>query len=171
MHLTKLTCRHSKLHLIAFLCRRHFDLGNRFCGRVVHHVQSIGLHVEVRQGEERDEYGSTLLTCVWVIDRLNAAINGRPVIMHERDFRKDLQACFDQQSPCLRLLIKVTALLDLVIGLYRPSTDTTVNVVENRLPAFESLVMESGADNLGASFVCESIFSIQSDQFFSFRHP
>jgi len=51
---------------------------------------------------------------------MNAAFNGRPVLMHERDLRKDLTCCFEEQEPCFRVFLKVIELLDKVIDLYRP---------------------------------------------------
>ena len=84
------------------------DISSQLCGRAVQHVQSLGLHLKGQQEEHRDRCNTTLLCCIWAIDRMNAAFNGRPVLMHERDLRKDLELCFEQQDPCFRVFLKVS---------------------------------------------------------------
>src|SRR6266487_6943655 len=76
------------------------DMSSQLCARAVHHVHSTGLHVRGEQEIQKDPYGATLLSCIWAVDRLNAAMNGRPVLMHDQDFGKDLDQCFQQQKPC-----------------------------------------------------------------------
>jgi hypothetical protein len=84
------------------------DISSQLCGRAVQHVQSLGLHLKGQHEEHRDRLNTTLLCCIWAIDRMNAAFNGRPVLMHERDLRKDLDLCFEQQDPCFRIFLKVS---------------------------------------------------------------
>ncbi len=84
------------------------DISSQLCGRAVQHVQSLGLHLKGQTDEHRDRCNTALLCCIWAIDRMNAAFNGRPVLMHERDLRKDLELCFEQQDPCFRIFLKVS---------------------------------------------------------------
>jgi hypothetical protein len=83
---------------------------------------------------------------------MNAAFNGRPVQMHERDIRKDLDHCFKQQEPCFRLFLEVIMLLDKVIDLYRPlaspGAPTTLNW---DFPSFEEVVLKCGGSQIGTS--------------------
>jgi hypothetical protein len=85
------------------------DISSQLCGRAVQHVQSLGLHLKGQHEEHIDRCNTTLLCCIWAIDRMNAAFNGRPVLMHERDLRKDLELCFAQQEPCFRIFLKVSS--------------------------------------------------------------
>ncbi|KFY82221.1 hypothetical protein V500_10714 [Pseudogymnoascus sp. VKM F-4518 (FW-2643)] len=126
------------------------DLSSQLCSLAVHHVHSIGLHVRGEEEILRDQYATTLLICIWAVDRMNAAMNGRPVQMHERDLSTDLQQCFEQQKPCFRLFIEVVNLLDKVIGLYRPSAgpDPFLDVP---YPSFEDLVVRCGGLGIGTS--------------------
>jgi hypothetical protein len=137
------------------------DLSSQLCGRAVHHVQSLGLHVKGQQEEHRDR-STTLLCCIWAIDRMNAAFNGRPVLMHERDLRKDLEQCFEQQEPCFRLFLQVIDLLDKVIELYRP---LPASGDQSRLnwdfPAFEDVVLRCGASTVGTSALGKLELSLQ----------
>ncbi|KAK0118980.1 hypothetical protein ONS95_007847 [Cadophora gregata] len=127
------------------------DLSSQFCMRAVHQVQSLGLHVK-GQEEHADQGNTTLLCCIWAMDRMNAAFNGRPVSMHERDLRKDLDQCFQHQQPSFRLFLEVITLLDKVIELYRPvavSGDTPV--LSWDFPAFEDMVLKCGSSHIGTT--------------------
>ncbi len=128
------------------------DISSQLCGRAVHHVQSLGLHLKRQQEYHRDLCSTTLLCCVWAIDRMNAAFHGRPVVMHERDLSQDLESCFKQQSPCFRLFLRVIQLLDKVIDLYRPLLNSGEQPVLNLdFPAFEDVVLRCGASAVGTS--------------------
>ena len=71
---------------------------------------------------------------------MTAAFNGKPVLMHERDFGINILEGFEQQEPCFRLLLQVTMLLDKVIELYRPSSNIIYSELEVEFPAFEEMV-------------------------------
>ena len=132
-------------------CPESGDVSSQFCGRAIHHVQSIGLHLKGQQEEYQDQYSTTLLSCVWAIDRLNAAFNGRPVLMHERDLRKDLDQCFEQQKPCFRLFLQIVLLLDKVIGLYRPSEQSQSPVLIEEFPSFEEVASKCDVSQINTS--------------------
>ncbi len=115
-------------------------------------MQSLGLHIKGQQAEHRDPHSTTLLCCVWAADRMNAAFNGRPVMMHERDLRKDLQHCFELQEPCFSLFLAVLPLLDKVIELYRPlSNFGDAPSLTGEFPAFEDVVLQCGGSRIGTS--------------------
>ena len=59
------------------------DMSPQLCGRAVHHVQTLGLHLKRQQEDEMGSYNTTLLCCIYSIDRMNAAFHGRPTLMHE----------------------------------------------------------------------------------------
>lgn len=127
------------------------DISSQLCGRAVHYVQTLGLHLKGQQQEEdMDRKVTTLLSCVWATDRMNAAINGRPVQMHERDIGRDLELCFGQQEPCFRVFLEVVKLLDKVIDLYRPTpTPSVAAELACDFPAFEDVVMQCSGSHIG----------------------
>lgn len=132
------------------------DISSQLCGRAVQHVQSLGLHVKGQQEEHRDRCSTTLLCCIWAIDRMNAAFNGCPVLMHERDSRKDLEQCFEQQDPCFRVFLKVIELLDKVIDLYRPlPTSGDQPGLNWDFPAFEDVVISCSGSQVSTSALGE----------------
>lgn len=123
------------------------DLASQFSGKAAHYLQGMGLHLEGQQ----EDTSTKLLCCVYALDRMNAAFHGRPVLMHERDVRKDLHQCFNQQEPAFRLFLQVTVLLDNVIEIYRPTNQSGHGGMDVHFPAFEELVSDCGAAQIGTS--------------------
>jgi Fungal specific transcription factor domain len=118
-------------------------------GKMIQLVYTLGLHVQSQH--DKEEYEVTSLCCAWAIDRLNAAIHGRPVLMHERDMDRDLNKCIHSQSPAFRLLLLVISQLDQVIDLYRPNSKSAET--EFNCPAFEDLIVSAQCVNLPAGFL------------------
>jgi hypothetical protein len=118
--------------------------------RAVSYVHTTGLHLDTQKNRKDHEFVTRLFCCVWVLDRLNAAFHGRPVLMHERDYGRDIEQCIKSQDPTFQLLLKVVMLLDKVIALYRPSADENRRSWETDFPSFEDLLGTSGPIRAGA---------------------
>ncbi|KAF7874346.1 hypothetical protein EAF04_003018 [Stromatinia cepivora] len=123
------------------------DLASQFSGKATHYLEGMGLHLEGQQ----EDASAKLLCCVYALDRMNAAFHGRPVLLHERDMRKDLHQCFNQQEPSFRLFLRVILLLDNVIEIYRPPNQSKHGGMDIQFSAFEELVSECGAAQIGTS--------------------
>ena len=119
------------------------DVSSMLCARAVQHVQSLGFHVYKKSPDQAGHYESTMLCCVWAIDRLNAAFHGRPVLMHERDFGIDLAVYIDSQMLCTRLFLHVISWLDKVIDMYRPNAELRSSDLEIPFDSFEDLLVQS----------------------------
>ncbi|RAL61029.1 hypothetical protein DID88_010125 [Monilinia fructigena] len=131
------------------------DLASQFSGKAAHYLQGMGLHLEGQQ----EDASTKLLCCVYALDRMNAAFHGRPILMHERDLRKDLHQCFKRQEPAFRLLLQVILLLDNVIEMYRPLNQSEHGGMDVDFPSFEELVLECEASQVGtASLATIEIF-------------
>ncbi|KAF8866447.1 hypothetical protein BDZ45DRAFT_578322 [Acephala macrosclerotiorum] len=126
------------------------DFTSQFCTRAVHHAQSIGMHLK----EDQDRSSSTLFCCVWAIDKLNAALYGRAVQMHERDLSVDLPSYFDAQEPSFRLFLHVIALLEKVIDIYRPASSENP-VLTWDFPSFEDVALRCGVSQISTSALGE----------------
>jgi hypothetical protein len=112
-------------------------------GRAVQHLHSLGLHLRMEEDDTPWEHAGTLFCCIWLLDRLSAASQGRPVLMHERDISRSMQQCFEAQDPSFRL---VGLLLDEVVTLYRP--DCTDTRFAHDFVLFEDLAVECQATQL-----------------------
>lgn len=120
------------------------NLAAELTARAISHAQTIGLHLDVPTTRKNHEYLARLFCCVWALDKLNAAFQGRPTMLHEHDFGRDLKKTMTMQEGCFRLLLKVTTFLDSIIALYRPMRfDLGTSAIE--LPSFEELIHECDA--------------------------
>lgn len=124
------------------------ELSSHFCSQAVHHSQTLGLHMgwprsQVCTGGEKSR---RIFWCVWVLDRLNAATNGRPILIHKQDMDKRVTESFHLQAPSFKLMIRITQFLDETISLYRPQVQFPII---GHTQTFEELVEVTGALNIG----------------------
>ena len=129
------------------------EMSSQYCAKAVHHMHGMGMHIEPQDIPSWGDYGTTLLCCVWALDRMNSAINGRPLLIHERDNRQDFDRCIQRQEPCFRLFLEVILLLDKVIGLYRPSIKPDPGALDGIYPVFEDLVERTEFSQIGTSSI------------------
>ncbi|KUI66077.1 Cutinase transcription factor 1 alpha [Cytospora mali] len=125
------------------------DLPSLIFSQAVHYAQSLGIHLVGYSDPEKDSRSKDaegLFCALWALDRLNAAFNGRPCLLHEQDTDRDLDKCISaQEQPAFRLFLKVATMLDRVICIYRPRSKGNETV---ELPVFESMIMDAGAEKL-----------------------
>jgi hypothetical protein len=119
----------------------------------VHHLQVLGIHLPRADETDRSGRARVLFWSTWMLDRLNAAFNGRPTLIHERDMAdKPMFCCKDSMERstygAFHVLIQLTSLLDKTIGMYRPNNNPPSGW-EDDFPGFEQLV-EGYADVLSA---------------------
>lgn len=112
-----------------------------FTARAISHAQTMGLHLEAPAMNQHHVYLTRLFCCVWAIDKLNSAFQGRPTMLHDHDFNRDMAKTMNSQEGCFRLLLRVTSYLDLIIALYRPVSGSVSPVI----PAFEDMIHQCDA--------------------------
>lgn len=121
-------------------------LSAELAAQAVSNAQTVGLHLQNPPARNDDPaYLTRLFCCVWATDILTAAFHGRPVMIHERDLGRDVQACIREQDSCFRLFLDIVALLGRIIDLYRPAQKTSSCLVMEDLPSFECLVERAHA--------------------------
>ncbi|KAK5064240.1 hypothetical protein LTR84_000073 [Exophiala bonariae] len=123
-----------------------------YCGRAVSYVQTLQLHLDTSRFRKDHRIATRLFLCVWALDRLNAAFHGRPVLMHGRDFGRDMTMSVSQQDNGFQLFLVVIELLDKIIDLYRPSTGTQNNWVDD-FPSFEDLIIQTGSQRISGYLI------------------
>lgn len=158
------------LALMSFFTDSHegSETSSLLISRAVQYVFSLGLHIEGRESDAGEDYAETLFCCIWILDRLNAAFQGRPTLMHERDIQRSLRQSFDSQTPIFRLLLYVVELLDQVIRLYRPNNNEVGLTHDFNL--FDDLIIQAqatqsssymlGKSKLGLSTCVQKSFKI-----------
>lgn len=130
---------------IASTGRHNHEFSSQFFARAVHLSFTMGLHLP--RDSKVDERSESLFCLLWSMDRLHAAIHGRPVLMHATDLGKSAAVCSQNQAPGFKTLVYVAVLLDRVIGLYRPDA-YAVEIPDVDFPTFDEILAECGATQL-----------------------
>jgi hypothetical protein len=118
------------------------DLTSQYFVRAVHLSYTIGIHLP--QDQIRDQRVAGLFCYIWSIDRLHAAIQGRPIFMHAIDMGKHPRDCMVSQTPGFQTLVYIATLLDKTIALYRPGAMQT-EIIDLEFPTFEEIITECDA--------------------------
>ncbi|KAI9929306.1 hypothetical protein MW887_000773 [Aspergillus wentii] len=121
--------------------------------QAAHHAHTLGLHLikySPDQGEKdpAEKALVVLFWCLWKLDRWSAAINGRPLVIHDCDLGQrvgDVIAFFD--AP-FRVALSLASILGRVMGVYRPILDTPVDDNKPEIPRFEEVLNECNGWNL-----------------------
>lgn len=158
--ITDRVCHIQALAMLSFYvqptCAEEADLPAQLGGRAIHHIQTLGLHLLRYDAPNCDELNN-LFCAVWALDRINAAIYGRPCLLHERDIGADLDACIRKRPPCFRLFLFVIQWLDQVVELYRPGPSEEASGVDKvayiDLPVLEAMIVNADALKVASSLI------------------
>lgn len=137
-------------------CAEEADLPAQLGGRAIHHIQTLGLHLLRYDAPNCDDLNN-LFCAVWALDRINAAMYGRPCLIHERDIGADLESCIRKRPPCFRLFLSVIQWLDQVVELYRPGPSEEASGVDKvayiDLPVLEAMIVNADALKVSSSLI------------------
>jgi hypothetical protein len=134
------------------------EVSSYYVGQAVHHTHTLGIHLGWPDDGIPAEKSRRIFWCIWLLDRLNAAANGRPILMHQQDIGMGMLETYTQLTPPFRLLIRITQFLDTVISRYRPNSATSpIESVEEGL-TFENFVREAKAEDADSALLGESSF-------------
>ncbi|CAZ84624.1 unnamed protein product [Tuber melanosporum] len=129
----------------------------------IHHAHSAGLHLK------RDRNGSSgeteLWWCLWELDKLQAAINGRPVLVRGEDTSIDFPTR-DEGTGVFRGMVRLAELLEEVIALYRPRKEKEGEAFrwEEDFPSFEQVVGETNCGDQGLLGISRPIPPLPSSE-------
>lgn len=133
------------------------EISSYYCAQAVHISQGIGLHL----GWPSDSVGlaksQRIFWCVWILDRINAASNGRPILYHERDLDQSIKLSVHSQAPALKLLVRITEFLDETISFYRPHAEFPGQDAAKSGVTFEEMVDGAGALDIGSALLGRSL--------------
>lgn len=134
------------------------EVSAHYVSQAVHHAQTLGLHLGWPDNGARTEKSRRIFWCIWVLDRLNAAANGRPILIHRQDMDAQIVDTFAEQSPQFKLHIRIAQFLDRVISKYRPQSGVSKEQLLDEDITFEDMVRETGAVDVGSSILGEPSF-------------
>jgi hypothetical protein len=83
----------------------------------IHHAHTLGLHIRNSKAED-------LWWCLWTLDKLQAAMNGRPIFVRLEDVSiGGPSKSSEGKGAAFRVMVKLAELLEDVIALYRPRNE------------------------------------------------
>ncbi|KAL2759758.1 hypothetical protein ACRALDRAFT_1079253 [Sodiomyces alcalophilus JCM 7366] len=124
------------------------EVSAQYCAQAVQLTQMMGLHLGWPGDRGTTEKSRRVFWCVWTLDRLNAAANGRPVLIHHQDMDKRVLEAVPEQVPAFQLFIRISQFLDRVISKYRPHA--LPESQQPVTPSFDDLVCEAHAAGVAA---------------------
>ncbi|KIW35327.1 uncharacterized protein PV07_02029 [Cladophialophora immunda] len=108
--------------------------------QAIHDAWTAGLHIHTPGRSPKDQ-SSMLWWTIWTLDKINACLGGRPIVIANRDIdiaRPPLENGVPR-SNVINLWLRLGELLDEVIEFYRPTADPECTGWEAEFPAYRSL--------------------------------
>ncbi|KAH8684215.1 hypothetical protein BGZ60DRAFT_366071 [Tricladium varicosporioides] len=118
--------------------------------QAIHHAQTIGLHLK-RPGVSRSE--KKLFWCLWGMDKVNAAMHGRPIMISDHDLGISAFVSESIDDKPFELWLKILTILSKVICLYRPTADPSVTGWEDDFIGFEEILEEVDAWSISSTAI------------------
>jgi hypothetical protein len=111
--------------------------------QAIHYSQTIGIHLGRSCNSKELKSRNKLFWSLWSLDKLNAAINGRPVMISDHDLGIAAFKPKPQEDKGFEIWLKLAAMLNKVIALYRPTASPAATGWEEEFPGFEEIVGQS----------------------------
>lgn len=132
--------------------------------QAIHHAHTFGLqfgHQWKNQKSDDQENLEDLFWCLWSLDKINACMNGRPLLMHERDNSlTKLPTDPEKRSSPFGVWLQISEMLDKVIDYYRPGSKAEETGWEgDDFLGFEEMVGD-GEDKLDGPIMSEYLFEV-----------
>jgi hypothetical protein len=123
--------------------------------QAMHHSQTLGLHLgqAAAVSAGNDLVMKRLFWCLWTLDRINSAINGRPIFMSDVDIAIETFAPGESGFPAFEAWLKVADVLNKVIDFYRPTSNLSESGWEGDWPVMEELIDSVNGWDLSASIL------------------
>ncbi|EXJ89598.1 hypothetical protein A1O3_02665 [Capronia epimyces CBS 606.96] len=108
----------------------------------IHDSWTAGLHI-LTAGRTPKDQNSMLWWTIWTLDKINACLGGRPIMIANRDIdiaRPPLDP--DPNNLVINVWLRLGDLLDQVIEFYRPTADIDTTGWEAEFPTYSSLTQD-----------------------------
>jgi len=114
--------------------------------QAIHHAHTLGMQFGRARSDDKAEYATQLFWCLWSLDKLSCAINGRPLLIHDQDNNLESPVSKpDLKRTPFGIWLQLAGALDHVITFYRPNSDPTATGWEEGFPNFEEMLGEEGS--------------------------
>ncbi|KIX06119.1 uncharacterized protein Z518_04093 [Rhinocladiella mackenziei CBS 650.93] len=108
--------------------------------QAIHDAWTAGLHIHTPGRTPRDQ-SSLLWWTIWTLDKINACLGGRPIMIANRDIDIARPPLLEDgpRSQVINVWLRLGDLLDQVIEFYRPAADQDATGWETEFPSYSSL--------------------------------
>ncbi|KAJ6024802.1 hypothetical protein N7540_005599 [Penicillium herquei] len=122
-----------------------------YISQAIHYAQSLALHLP--RPNDTEGCLKRAFWCLWTLDRLNSATNSRPCFIADMDIAVSDLVPEEPSYVAFNVWFRVAKMLNKVIGLYRPSIEKCLSVLDSDFPGFDQIMDEMDAWDLPASTV------------------
>ena len=134
--------------------------------QAIHDAWTAGLHIQT-PGRTTNDEASLLWWMIWALDRINACIGGRPIMIADRDIDLSRPPLNTPDRAPITVWIRLGDLLDQVIAFYRPSADQNASGWESEFPSWNSILQDIDLDEIMDSHLtilelCYNVIAILS---------
>ncbi|PLB43400.1 hypothetical protein P170DRAFT_370456 [Aspergillus steynii IBT 23096] len=119
---------------------RSFEDASLYLTQAIHHAHTMGLHLTSPGPVQDKKPAIALFWCLWALDRYNAAIQGRPLVIHDRDLGQQLADILPLFEAPFRVLLSLASALADVFVVYRPALEGPIDSNKPEIPRFEDVV-------------------------------
>lgn len=110
--------------------------------QAIHLAHTVGIHLGRAHADRQSKDLDNLFWSLWSLDKLNAAMHGRPQMMNERDVGLKLEDAYKSNEPAFCIWLKLSELLAKVVRLYSPTAGPEDTEWADSLVSFEEVVEE-----------------------------
>ena len=91
--------------------------------QAMHYGQTLGIHLgqQAASPAGNELVMKRLFWCLWILDRTNSAINGRPIVMSDADIAIEPFTSGESGFPAFEAWLKIAVVLNKIIAFYRQS--------------------------------------------------
>ncbi len=114
--------------------------------QAIHDAWTAGLHIQTPGRTPTDE-ASLLWWMIWTLDRINACIGGRPIMIADRDIDLARPPLSVNRRAPITVWLRLGDLLDQIIDFYRPTADPDASGWEAEFPSWNSMLEDVDLEN------------------------
>jgi len=149
------SCQYDKITLIQILALASLhnegvdgaEEASMLLSQAMHHAQTMGIHLGQHSSTPHgpDSLTKRLFWCLYALDRLTSVMFGRPVLMSDIDIAIETFAPGESGFPAFEAWLKITEILNKILGFYRPHKSVDITGWEEPYPGLEEILDEVGA--------------------------
>ncbi|KAJ5153768.1 Transcription factor [Penicillium coprophilum] len=123
--------------------KRYLKYNSLNLTQAIHYSHTMGLHL-LRPDQHSGTCSKAIFWCLWSLDRWNAAMNGRPLMIHDGDRSQGVDDVISTFQSPFRVWLRISDKLGEVINLYRPIMKV-MDQSEVNLTSFEDILEQCEA--------------------------